>query len=331
MQPTTTISVALCTYNGERFLQEQLDSIANQTRTPNEVIVCDDGSTDKTLEILKFWAKTVPFKVTIIQNECNLGYAKNFEKAITLCDGEIIFLCDQDDIWLPEKIETMHHIFKQNPNVGVVYCEGRVTDGNGNEHDLTYSQILLPRLNCSEVYYLTPNYKHGKSYAGCCAAIRQNVRSSIFPIPNDFTHDRWIFYTVPAISQLYFCDKTLIHYRIHTANTTYGQIIANAAQLETVRHFYRTAASNYFFVESKTQTLKQWLLLQPKTNSQQRILRWLKQNTTHFTNRSRIQRNSFFFFPLWILEIISLRYFRHNQPIQSIFYDFFAGIFGGKK
>ena len=103
----TTASIALATYNGEKFLQRQLDTLAAQTRLPDEMAVCDDGSTDGTLEILRQFAETAPFPVRIFQNLKNLGPGRNFRKAFSLCEGDVTFFCDQDDVWFPEKLETL--------------------------------------------------------------------------------------------------------------------------------------------------------------------------------------------------------------------------------
>src|SRR5260370_27009832 len=99
-----SISVAMCTFNGARFLPEQLQSIALQTLQPSELVICDDGSTDGTVGILQSFALSARFPVRIFCNQETLGPARNFEKAIGLCDGEIISLCDQDDVWRPEKL-----------------------------------------------------------------------------------------------------------------------------------------------------------------------------------------------------------------------------------
>src|ERR1019366_197610 len=93
------ISVALCTYNGERFLSQQLASIGKQTRLPDELVVCDDSSTDRTVAIVREFAASVSFPVRVFENQRNLGSAANFERAIRLCDGDLIALSDQDDIW----------------------------------------------------------------------------------------------------------------------------------------------------------------------------------------------------------------------------------------
>jgi len=96
-------SVALCTYNGERFLSQQLASLAAQTVLPDELVVCDDASTDASMRVVEDFAKNAPFSVRIFRNPNNLGYVKNFEQAIGLCSKEIIFLCDQDDDWEKKK------------------------------------------------------------------------------------------------------------------------------------------------------------------------------------------------------------------------------------
>src|SRR5882762_9087557 len=98
------ISIAMCTYNGARYLREQLDSIAAQTRPPSELIVCDDNSLDETREIVAGFAASAPFPVRLGVNEQNLGSIRNFERAIKLCEGDLIALSDQDDVWLPEKL-----------------------------------------------------------------------------------------------------------------------------------------------------------------------------------------------------------------------------------
>src|SRR5919199_6162917 len=115
------VSVAMCTYNGERYLQEQLDSIAAQTCLPDELVVCDDRSSDRTLEIIQIFKSKVSFPVHLHINPENLGTIKNFEKAISLCTGDIIVLSDQDDVWKPHKVETILQAFAKNTKAGYVF------------------------------------------------------------------------------------------------------------------------------------------------------------------------------------------------------------------
>ena len=127
----STISVALCTYNGERFLAEQLASIASQTRLPDELICCDDGSTDGTVAVLESFAATVPFPVRIVRNERNLGSNENFAQAIFLCQGELIALCDQDDRWLPRRLEVEAQALDAHAEAQLVFSDGEMLGETG--------------------------------------------------------------------------------------------------------------------------------------------------------------------------------------------------------
>src|SRR6266851_3311364 len=134
------ISIAMCTYNGERFLQQQLDSIAQQTLLPAELVVCDDGSTDRTIEILEDFASSAPFAVRIHRNETNLGYRANFMKCAMFCSGDFIAFCDQDDVWRPDKLARQIDHFK-NPTVLLSGHRAALIDETGKQLPGTLSQI----------------------------------------------------------------------------------------------------------------------------------------------------------------------------------------------
>ena len=126
------LSVALCTYNGEQFINEQLSSIINQTCKVDEIVVCDDCSTDGTIDIIKRIAISNPkVDIRIIVNDHNLGVCANFEKAVNECSGDIIFLSDQDDVWLPDKVEAIIDWFEKNPEKSVVFTDADLIDVNG--------------------------------------------------------------------------------------------------------------------------------------------------------------------------------------------------------
>jgi glycosyltransferase involved in cell wall biosynthesis len=114
------ISIAMATYNGERFLQEQLDSLARQTLLPHELVVCDDGSTDATVSILEAFATKSPFDVRIYQNEKNLGFGDAFLRAATLCEGDWIAFCDQDDVWFDHKLTRYAEVVVAHPEVDLM-------------------------------------------------------------------------------------------------------------------------------------------------------------------------------------------------------------------
>src|SRR6476659_5222108 len=122
------LSIALCTYNGTAYLKEQLESIAAQTRTPDELVISDDQSTDDTLRLIEEFAGTAGFPVRLSINESNLGIAKNFEKAISLCRGDVNVLSDQDDVWHNDKLKSVEGIFEAKPQLSLVFSNAEIVD-----------------------------------------------------------------------------------------------------------------------------------------------------------------------------------------------------------
>src|ERR1035437_5785271 len=133
MASPKSISVAMCTFNGQKFLGQQLASIASQTRPPTEVIIRDDCSTDSTVEIINSFAATAPFPVKLTINEKNLGslpkgITRNFELATQQCCGQLIAPCDQDDIWFPSKLSLMAEILENDDNLGLVFSDAQLVN-----------------------------------------------------------------------------------------------------------------------------------------------------------------------------------------------------------
>ena len=122
------ISVALCTHNGARFLPEQLKGFLDQQRHPDEIIICDDVSTDATLELLEAFARSAPFPVRIYRNSENLGYSRNFMKSVGLCSGDIIAFSDQDDVWYARKLLRLEQFFLSHPDAGGIFSDGDLID-----------------------------------------------------------------------------------------------------------------------------------------------------------------------------------------------------------
>jgi glycosyltransferase involved in cell wall biosynthesis len=123
------LSIAMCTYNGSAYLSEQLQSFAAQTRPPHELVISDDQSNDgRTREIIKAFARDSPFTVRLSVNNQTLGSKQNFVIAIGRCTGDIIFLCDQDDVWRSDKLARIEETFKSNPGPGLVFSDAEVVD-----------------------------------------------------------------------------------------------------------------------------------------------------------------------------------------------------------
>ena len=212
-------SVALCTYNGEIFLRQQIDSILNQNLPVSEIVVCDDGSTDGTIEILEDYRKRNPEIFRIYRNDANLRSVKNFEKAISLCENEIIFLSDQDDVWLPEKVEAYCSYFQEHPETEVIASNGFGIDDEGNLLD-AYSVWDLPGFfkekNMPVNYFKMIAYC-GNIVTGATIGMRKSFvpETLPFPVVKDFYHDEWIGLIAASRNKLHFFDERYFKYRIH--------------------------------------------------------------------------------------------------------------------
>ena len=202
------LSIAMATYNGARFLPQQLDSFVAQDRLPDELVVCDDGSTDATLDILHAFAATAPFSVRIERNETNLGFVRNFEKALSLCSGDVIFLSDQDDVWLPAKLARVEAEFLADPALKGTINDMIITDGDLNHSGVTQLGTIR-----------ATSFGERRFIAGCCAAIRRDMLETLFPFPADnFAHDSWIGDTCEALGARRILSEPLQLYRRHGSN-----------------------------------------------------------------------------------------------------------------
>ena len=215
------VSVALCTYNGAKFLDEQLESFLKQTHAPDELVVCDDCSRDETVAKLEKFARTAPFAVKIFQNESNLRSTKNFEKAIALCTGEIIFLSDQDDYWQPPKIERILREFQKDETVGLVFSNAEISDESLQPLGRNLWDYTFPaekRVAAAKKFLdvlISQNV-----VTGATMAFRAKYRESFTPIPDDISnliHDYWIALSIAGLAEAVFVDENLIKYRQHPA------------------------------------------------------------------------------------------------------------------
>lgn len=207
----------MCTYNGEKFLKEQINSILNQTQKVNEIIVCDDGSSDSTISILEVYSIENPNLFNIIINDVNLRSVKNFEKAIGLCTGEIIFLSDQDDIWVENKVEKMIAFF-DDKNINGVFTNAFLMKNKIIQKKSLWNSILFDP-NIIKNNLELSNYLIYKSnfVTGATMAFRKKNISEIMPFPqiDNFHHDHWIALNLSLKNSLALINLKLISYRIH--------------------------------------------------------------------------------------------------------------------
>ncbi|MCR4829135.1 MAG: glycosyltransferase [Bacteroidales bacterium] len=213
------ISVAICTYNGEKFVNRQLESIANQTLPVDEIVICDDKSTDSTVQIIETFASRNPnILVRLIINEDNLGVRMNFEKALNLCKGDIKFLSDQDDIWFPNKVETFYEYFNTHPQKKVVFSNATLIDTNDQpcSRYTLFESLGLDNYGlqlCDNGYLLNVFVTGGRSW-GATMAIRKEVICN-FNYPTQMYHDYILALEAILNNSLGYIKEPLMDYRIH--------------------------------------------------------------------------------------------------------------------
>ena len=210
------VSVAMCTYNAEKYLEPQLRSIFDQTRPPDELVICDDGSKDMTIKMIMELAKGRPTNVRLIQNPKNLGCVRNFEKSVGLATGDIIFLSDFDDFWFPDKMQTMLEPFVENTNTTVVYCDAELTDSELRPSgESVFSRRSSIRL--SERPSIL-QFGRGFAFNGVMMAFRSVLKPFVLPFSTDWEHDHWISSIGFALGEIRPIAKPLLYYRRHGRN-----------------------------------------------------------------------------------------------------------------
>lgn len=228
MVKKTRVSVAMITYNGEKHLREQLDSILIQLREQDEVVISDDGSADGTMAILNEYQKK-DNRIKVVEGP-QAGIKKNVEHALKQCKGEVIFLSDQDDIWKANKVKRVLEVMDQEKS-GLVIHDAEVF----REH---------PKQITMESFFAFRNARAGvikniwkNSYIGCCMAFQRELLDKAIPIPDNIEmHDQWLgilndFYFGKSV----FLKEPLLFYRRHGENSSamqhygVGRMIRNRA------------------------------------------------------------------------------------------------------
>ena len=216
------LSVDLCTYNGASFLEKQLNSILEQTLQVNEIVVCDDGSSDNTLAILTTYEKKFPNLIKLYTNDIALGTLKNFEKAIALTKGELIFLSDQDDIWHKDKVAIMSSFFQENNNCKLLFTDGLLIDDNGVSLNASLWEKWGFDTNIRNSWRNNENafkdliINHNK-ITGATVCFHSSLKATVLPItiPYGYWHDVWLGLHAAGQQGLMFIEQPLISYRIH--------------------------------------------------------------------------------------------------------------------
>ena len=319
------ISIAMCTYNGADFLPAQWESILAQARTPDEIVVCDDGSTDETRALLDNFRKQTTIPVKLHFNERNLGSVKNFEQAIRLCTGDVIALSDQDDVWREDKLQLIEEAFQRHPAAGVVFSDAEIVDENLNS---------LQRRMWDEVGFDDHKRKliaHGRALevlitgwtvTGATMAFRSQFVNLSLPIPDGIAmiHDGWIGLTIATVAEVVPIDDTLIKYRQHGRQQIGAPERAKAAAeprgvqaIETAFRRRNSSAELHKILE----TLEQRLLSQAGAYDTRKALSFVGDYAFHLNVRANLPQRRLNRVPRILRELLSLRYHEYANGFKS--------------
>ncbi len=198
----------MATYNGEKFIREQLESILPQLSDNDEVIVSDDGSNDKTLEIIDSFQDV---RIKVVRNEGKHSPTYNFENALNHAQGDYIFLCDQDDVWLPGKVAAMSEALQ---SCDLVVSDCKVVDVGLNVTAPSFFKLMVSGSGFWKNFYKN-------TYIGCCMAFKKGVLEYVLPFPEKIAmHDSWIGLSVEMRGKVMFLDEPLLLYRRHGNNAS---------------------------------------------------------------------------------------------------------------
>jgi glycosyltransferase involved in cell wall biosynthesis len=205
------VSIALATYNGERYIKEFLISINEQDYPAIEIIISDDSSLDKTCEIIDSFICKYPIK--LIKNQKNIGHLRNFEKSLSMCNGTYIALADQDDIWYPNKISLM---INEIGSYSMIYSDAKLIDEYGDDISDSYSKYSAKITYISSFAQLCMN----GIVTGCTSLFKADILKTALPFPSGkYVHDRWLSACAYLLNGILYTDSVLLSYRQHVDNS----------------------------------------------------------------------------------------------------------------
>lgn len=211
------VSVVMATYNGGQFLGPQLDSILYQTRQANEILIVDDGSSDKTVALIRAYQQRHP-QISLLINKTNKGSNRTFDIALTASTGDLIFISDQDDVWLPGKIEVMIQDWEIH-KAGLTCSDACVIDSNG--YLIAQSELDFhgqrKNLTTQESLFFT------NTYSGHNMMLERQFLASAQPFPSGPVYDHWLAVVASGASQLRYLPTVLMQHRIHDCNQVNGK------------------------------------------------------------------------------------------------------------
>ena len=245
------ISVVLCTYNGEKYLEQQLESIINQSIKPDELIIADDASSDHTCEIIEKYLQHFKF-IQFYKNANNLGFQKNFQQALLKASGDFIAISDQDDIWAPTKLEILLASFDENTLLA--YSDSLFIDENGKITGTSMSDEKSMIEGRNPLAFIRYN-----CVSGHALMIRNELLSEVLPFPEHIFYDRWFAFVASMHGKLKFVDAPLVLHRRHSASS--GKVWAHKQKILQAKQQMLASFSQYALNKSPETTESLSMLL----------------------------------------------------------------------
>jgi len=321
-----SVSVVLCTYNGERWLPELWRSLLAQTHVPDQIVARDDASSDGTFALLGRQAEEAQargIRVVLARNERNLGFVGNFEVALADADGDIVFLCDQDDLWHPQKIALMLKSFEQRPNLLLLHSDARLVDEAGGDMQCGLFEALeVTRRERALIH-------SGRAFeallrrnlaTGATLAFRRSLLNDVAPFPPEWVHDEWLAIIAAALGEVDCLEQPLIDYRQHGGN----QIGARKRRMgKALARAERPRALYLSGLIARTQILlERAQLLVP--SFPEACGRALEHKLAHLHRRAAMPGNRARRLPAILREAIAGGYARFARGTRALAYDLFG-------
>ena len=315
----------MCTYNGAEFLPAQLQSIITQSRPPDEIVICDDRSTDDTQTVIEKVATESLVPITLYINDHNLGSLKNFERAISLCTGDVIALSDQDDVWRNDKLQLIEAAFNQSPAAGLVFSDAAIVDENlkplnrrmWDEVGFDAHKRKLVRTNRALEVLIT-----GWTVTGATMAFRSRFVKLSLPIPDEIAmiHDGWIALTIAAVADVVALDEPLVQYRQHAQQQIGAPVRKETASeprgvqaIETAFRRHNNSADLHKILE----TLEARLLARASDFDTRKALSFVGNYAIHLNVRANLPKRRLNRVPRIMRELLSLRYHEYANGFKS--------------
>jgi glycosyltransferase involved in cell wall biosynthesis len=309
------VSIALATFNGERFLREQLDSLVAQTYRPIEIVACDDASEDSTLSILGDYAARYFDVFRVYENQVRLGVVKNFEKAARLCRGAYVAFCDQDDCWHPEKLSILTRKIGRH---SLVHSDAVIVDETGRVVSASFSKYAHKAVReTSFLYFLM-----GNTVTGCTSLIDRDLLDTAIPFYDGMLHDKWLALMASDARGIVYVDEALIKYRQHGGNASGSVIVPKPRGIKAKRLsvFMENRGAKYAELLQKYKVLYQACEKRLSTITRIQFRRWLAYHESFFVQRIRLKACLF--------HAAHIGVFARHKRLDKVLFDLAVSLLG---